>query len=255
VGRRLHSSYSRSGIHCDDNDSSTSCGCVYISGIVCPRLGTKRIGNMIVLKESELDESSEEEDDDDEGLDEENMGRMDLKKSNIRRKKLDIVIGPFWPMMVFVTYPLVLIVSLWTFFTIIISPKELNFIVVAIWYIFTFGLLFSLFQVSCRDPGILKRYRKIPKTSKKRFINGIIPYNDNPRYWSWNDNTLTYCPRSAVYDSDCACFIEDFDHTCPWTGTAIGKKNIGAFQSFVALVFVCLILDICLLAGALDNLC
>lgn len=35
--------------------------------------------------------------------------------------------------------------------------------------------------------------------------------------------------------------------SCPWTGTAIGKKNMAAFQCFVGLVFACLILDIVLL--------
>ena len=40
--------------------------------------------------------------------------------------------------------------------------------------------------------------------------------------------------------------------SCPWTGTAIGKKNMTAFQCFVGLVFVCLILDIVLLTGALS---
>jgi hypothetical protein len=38
---------------------------------------------------------------------------------------------------------------------------------------------------------------------------------------------------------------------CPWTGTAIGRKNMPAFQAFVGLVFFCLIIDILLLTGAL----
>ena len=36
-------------------------------------------------------------------------------------------------------------------------------------------------------------------------------------------------------------------YRCPWTGTAIGKKNMRSFQMFVALVFICLIMDIILL--------
>ncbi len=40
--------------------------------------------------------------------------------------------------------------------------------------------------------------------------------------------------------------------SCPWTGTAIGKNNMGSFQMFVGLVFICLIMDIFLLtAGAM----
>ena len=43
--------------------------------------------------------------------------------------------------------------------------------------------------------------------------------------------------------------IEEFDHTCPWTGTAIGKKNMGSFQWFIGMVFICLIMDIFLLTA------
>lgn len=38
---------------------------------------------------------------------------------------------------------------------------------------------------------------------------------------------------------------------CPWTGTAIGAGNMRYFQCFVALVFLCLIVDILLLTGAI----
>lgn len=37
---------------------------------------------------------------------------------------------------------------------------------------------------------------------------------------------------------------------CPPIGTGIGRKNMCAFQAFVALVFVCLIFDIVLLTNA-----
>lgn len=40
---------------------------------------------------------------------------------------------------------------------------------------------------------------------------------------------------------------------CPWTGTAIGKKNMYSFQWFVGLVFVCLIMDIFLITGAIPR--
>ena len=39
--------------------------------------------------------------------------------------------------------------------------------------------------------------------------------------------------------------------SCPWTGTAIGEKNMNAFRFFVALVFVCLMFDIILLTNGL----
>ena len=40
-------------------------------------------------------------------------------------------------------------------------------------------------------------------------------------------------------------------YSCPWTGTAIGTKNMFAFQCFVALVFICLMFDIILLTGGI----
>ena len=40
--------------------------------------------------------------------------------------------------------------------------------------------------------------------------------------------------------------------SCPWTGTAIGRKNMMAFQFFVCLVFACMILDIFLLTGVFE---
>jgi hypothetical protein len=40
-------------------------------------------------------------------------------------------------------------------------------------------------------------------------------------------------------------------YSCPWTGTAIGSKNMLAFQCFVALVFICLMFDIILLTGGI----
>jgi DHHC palmitoyltransferase len=66
--------------------------------------------------------------------------------------------------------------------------------------------------------------------------------SDNPD-WIWNDQALTYRPLNAKYDSECACVIEGFDHTCPWTGTAIAKKNMLYFRVFVILVFTMLFVD------------
>tara|TARA_B110000971_G_scaffold206794_1_gene230382 strand:- start:161 stop:343 length:183 start_codon:yes stop_codon:yes gene_type:complete len=50
----------------------------------------------------------------------------------------------------------------------------------------------------------------------------------------------------AVYDSECGCIVEEFDHVCPWTGTAIGKKNMSAFKFFVSGICVLIVVDILL---------
>lgn len=81
-------------------------GCLCCSAKVCPLLGAGRVGNMIVLRQSEgwIEE---------EVIDEETGN---LVKRKVSRPSLDIVAGPYWPMLVFVTYPLILGVTIWTFF-------------------------------------------------------------------------------------------------------------------------------------------
>ena len=55
---------------------------------------------------------------------------------------------------------------------------------------------------------------------------------------------LLDCEHCLQYFADALLYF-----SCPWTGTAIGKKNMRSFQCFVALVFLCLIVDIFLLTG------
>ena len=71
-------------------------------------------------------------------------------------------------------------------------------------------------------------------------------------------NEIVVCPFGIVLFSSlfCACILFEKESVlthgldrCPWTGTAIGKRNMPAFQAFVGLVFVCLIFDIMLLTG------
>uniref|UniRef100_A0A7S1ZGM5 Palmitoyltransferase n=1 Tax=Ditylum brightwellii TaxID=49249 RepID=A0A7S1ZGM5_9STRA len=213
---------------CCADDIDPTCGCMYVSGIVCSRLGAGRIGNMAVLKERSVLVEEEVEEDDVEN------GDGQTSKKTVRRvykNQLEIVVGPFWPFMLFITYPLIFGVSGLTAVKAIPGKHP---ILIAVWAGCTFGLIYALFSVGCRDPGIMTRHRRPLHTS-----------------WRWNDQAQTYRPRGASYDQDCACVIEEFDHTCPWTGTGIGKKNMTAFQAFVGMILVCLIMDIMLLAGAL----
>ena len=59
---------------------------------------------------------------------------------------------------------------------------------------------------------------------------------DDPHY-----DTMTV----GHVNSDCGVVIEEFDHVCPWTGTAIGKRNMGAFKTFNG----CLVVNIVVLAA------
>lgn len=203
------------------NSNSVPCGC--FSAIVCPMFGAGRIGNMIVLKQSNEWVTEEVPD----------LENGGTKTERSTRPRLDFVVGPYWPMLCMVTYPLILGVSLVTLVTVI--PK-VNAWIGLCWAVCTVGLIVALAMTAFRDPGILPRYSNPPPNQEE---NG----------WRWNDRALTYRPRGSWFDPDTAVIIENFDHTCPWTGTAIGKKNMLAFQCFVTLVFVCLIFDIILLTG------
>ena len=61
------------------NPSGGPCG--MCSTICCPRSCTTRVGNLVVLKET---------------------------KNGAGERQLDCVVGPFWPVMVCITYPLII---------------------------------------------------------------------------------------------------------------------------------------------------
>ena len=280
---------------CCKEEMEPTCGCLYLSGLVCSRLGAGRVGNMAILKESTIvvEEVINDADDEEEGIESEHDGARTAPSSNgsaaaggngavrtrrVHKRKIDYVVGPYWPMLLCITYPLIFAVSTWTFVSAILPGRHP--LVTLVWATLTLGLIYALFGVAFRDPGILPRHRTPPVGSGRG-------------EWRWNDQAQSYRPRGAIYDPDCAVVIEDFDHTCPWTvrnwreyisvsemwvcaliltfinrvlicfvsalsllhvhtpqGTGIGRKNMPSFQAFVALVFICLIMDILLLTAA-----
>eukprot|EP01082_Thalassiosira_pseudonana_P003637 g3609.t1 g3609 contig12:2417663-2418275(-) len=162
-------------------------------------------------------------------------------------------------MLIFITYPLIFGVST---FALINGLPGRPLYQKAIWTLLTFLLIRALFNTSFRDPGILRRHKNPPRCMddleeddegdrSRRRIG--FRWGNEAGPWRWSDQAQSYRPRNAMYDPDCRVIVEEFDHTCPWTGTAIGKKNMSAFQCFVALVFVCLIMDIFLLTVPLPR--
>lgn len=173
---------------------------------------------MVILKEGKVvDEGNEEE------------GRLP-------RRKIDCVVGPYWPMLCFVTFPLILVVSGLTAYTNIYVPGASPLLII-LWSTLTFALCYSLYSVATTDPGILPKY-------------STPPLGADNRTWIWNDRSHSYIPRGSYFDPDCSVVVLDFDHTCPWTGTAIGKGNMPYFQLFIVLLFICLIMDIILLTSS-----
>ena len=103
-----------------------------------------------------------------------------VQEGIVPRRSIDCIVCPYWPMLCFVTFPLILFVS---------GLTACNFV----------------------------------------FVHGS---------------------KGAHFDPDCAVVVVDFDHTCPWTGTAIGKGNMPYFQAFIVFLFICLIMDVILLTSS-----
>ena len=168
-----------------NNNSSSSEQDTYLnaSAWVCPLLRTGRVGNMAILRQSyqHIQHSN-------------TSGTASIE----RRPKIDCVMGPYWIVPVVITYPIILLVSAMAARKVIILPVA----VIVVWSVLTVTLLVSLSLVACRNPGIMYRYREPP------------PHNDeDANDWRWNDQALTFRPRHAKYDPECAVVIEGFDHT------------------------------------------
>mmetsp|Transcript_790 Transcript_790/g.1665 ORF Transcript_790/g.1665 Transcript_790/m.1665 type:complete len:319 (+) Transcript_790:77-1033(+) len=185
-----------------------------VSSIVCGCLGADRVGNMAVL--AQTTEVFEEEMADPES------GEVTTHRK--KRPKLLWVVGPYWTVNMFVTFPLIFGVSGWMCYSRVIGS---GLVIIISWSIGTFLMVFSLCMISCRNPGILYRHSQIPPNTEED--------------WRWNDQARTYRPASSRFDSDCQVVVEGFDHTCPWTGTAIGSANMFWFRLFVGSILVMLI--------------
>ena len=108
---------------------------------------------------------------------------------------LDCVIGPFWPFLLFVTYPLILGISLWT---LLIAIPSKHILVKLLWGCLTSAPIYFLAKMACTDPGILYHHHHIPPQEKNQ--------------WLWSDQGQTNCPHGAHFDTDCAIVVEGFDH-------------------------------------------
>lgn len=126
-------------------------GCLCFSAFVCSYLGAGRVGNMAVLRSSA--EWVEEVEQDEETGEE--------KVTRFTRPRLHCVVGPFWPMLLFVTYPIIFAVTYWAFTNAILPGKKHPLLVLG-WCILTFGLIAALALTGCRDPGILYRHAQPP---------------------------------------------------------------------------------------------
>ena len=214
----------------DHNDSGHDCGCRLLSALVCSRLNVRRVGNMPVLCSRKIADGG--------------RGGVVLEPG--------IIVGPYWPVMLFITYPLIIIVSLICLAK-LIRDSYLGWLIV-VWFLSTLCVIVSLFQTACRNPGLLVRRVHTTSTVPPSLASVLPATSIAPSTWRWSDQAFTYRPSGAVYDDECKVVCREFDHVCPWTGTAIAEDNMTAFKCFVSGICGLLVLDAVLLAGGLAML-
>lgn len=149
------------------------------------------------------------------------------------RKRVPLVmVGPYWTMLCFVTVPLAVLGP-----ALICGLLLSTNVHIGIQIAYGFVVLWTacaLASVSLRNPGLVERRDAIPLKNGRPALA-----------WVWNDQAQTYKPPGARYCDWCHCVFHEFDHTCPWTGTAIAQNNLGSFKSFAALVQMELWCTIC----------
>ncbi len=155
------------------------------SSIACACIGAGRVGNLAILAQSTEEYVVET-------IDEE-TGQVILLKR--QRPRLLWVIGPYWTVNFFLTFPLILGASGWVLYRRVL---ESHVVVIISWSIGTFLLIFSLCMISCRNPGVLHRYAEPPPDTSD---------------WRWNDQAKTYRPPKARFDPETQVIVEGFDHT------------------------------------------
>ncbi|EEC46979.1 predicted protein [Phaeodactylum tricornutum CCAP 1055/1] len=109
-----------------------------------------------------------------------------------------LIAGPCWPFCVFVTLPLIMgVAGLVSFFLIFDDRFGLPSWLIAIYGLAVGAVLFSLFCVSCRDPGLMDR---------------VVDEEAGQGGWFWNEQVGSFRPPGALYCRECAVLIQDYDH-------------------------------------------
>mmetsp|Transcript_31228 Transcript_31228/g.36789 ORF Transcript_31228/g.36789 Transcript_31228/m.36789 type:complete len:224 (+) Transcript_31228:158-829(+) len=152
-----------------------------------------------------------------------------------QRRSLWCVVGPYWSMMLCCTTPLIAVPCV---FTLIFISTRVPIYLTVIFALASFIVLCALWKTATTDPGLIIRRDENPTGNTKS------------KKWSWEDRTQTWRPVTARYADDCGVLVDEYDHTCPWTGTAIGKGNIRYFYLFTGgLIPLVILLVICVFVG------
>mmetsp|Transcript_5652 Transcript_5652/g.7021 ORF Transcript_5652/g.7021 Transcript_5652/m.7021 type:complete len:252 (+) Transcript_5652:74-829(+) len=132
--------------------------------------------------------------------------------------ELCLVVGPHWPFALLFTCGITISfpsISIYVFWGIL--PNVACYFLIAISCL----VLVLLVVLGCQDPGIAKRLRERPMSAQDQFTK-----------WVWNDQASTWRTTTDSYSHEMNVVIHDVDHVCPFTGTAISRKNIAWFLAF-----------------------
>jgi hypothetical protein len=157
----------------------------FLTAYICGCVGAGRVGNMAVLAQG-VEEYKHIE------LDEETGEQIVTRQM---RPTLVWVVGPYWPINWFITFPLIFAIAIWTALT---RVNESSVGIQVTYWMCIILLVYSLCMVACRNPGIMYR-----QSVKPEGVEG----------WRWNDQARTWRPPKARYDPECAVVVDGFDHT------------------------------------------
>ena len=151
----------------DGMDDDPAAGCSAFTACVCGKiLGADRVGNMPVLC---------------------------ARRRPGKPTQLLCIMGPFWPCLVGVTYPLILGVSLFSVASVLPTCPTW---VVALWAVCTVTLVGSLALTACSDPGIVRRHREAPPTNSVS-LEPLYQTNAPVFFFSHFNSPLVYIMRVA----------------------------------------------------------
>ena len=157
------------------------------------------------------------------------VGNMLVLHEHVGRdglRELNCVAGPSWPSMFFITLPAIVGLSF------VVANSLLCFEasgVRLVYWALTAWVCGCLLAVALTDPGVSRFYATPP------------PGCDS---WPFSNQAKSFRPPNALFSRECNVVIEDFHHVCPWTGTAIGRKNARLFYSFLCSLSALLIFDL-----------